>query len=350
MTAVTNLAQAAASPSHIAPSRQETPAAASSGQYVFYADANFNVQEAYYSEGAWRGPIDICKDVGWGCHVNSTVSVDLDSNGNQYVYYKGGPAGQLGPIYQASFDVETGKWSGPTNMCQTYNWGCNVGSGPDVGINRSNNRRYVFFVGGNYDMYEAYRTANGWVGSINMCDRYGWGCDITGGPVDQPPAVAVQSNGDADVFWSQNHIHEAFFDAVTGTGWHGPYDLCADEDWGCSLSAGPDAGVTDTGTQYVFYPDADSDINEAYYSGSWHDVGDLCSKSGWGCSTSGGPGVGVDRRNGNQYVFYINSDFNIEEAFYEPPPYYWQGPIDLCKSSVHWGCDAALGPGVTIAH
>ena len=91
------------------------------------------------------------------------------STGNQYVFFRGGD-------YDVYEDWFTGSaWKGQ-DVCTTYKWGCNVASSPSVAIT-SNGSQYVFFQGGNGDIYEDWFTGGAW-NNQDMCTSQGWGCGL----------------------------------------------------------------------------------------------------------------------------------------------------------------------------
>ena len=117
-------------------------------QYVFFRGGNGDIYEDdyNYAAGTWGGK-DMCTAHSWGCNVASGPGVAVADDNSQYVFFEGGN----GDIYEDAYT--NGSWSGQ-DMCASHSWGCNVGSGPGAAVNPTTDDQYVFFRGGNGDIYE----------------------------------------------------------------------------------------------------------------------------------------------------------------------------------------------------
>jgi hypothetical protein len=322
----------------------DTTTASADNQYVFFRGGNNHVYEAFHDANGWHGGYDLCTKYHWGCASTSAPSVAVNpTNNDQYVFF----LGSNGDIYEAF--TQSGGWHGPINMCTSHHWGCGLSSDPDVGVG-DDGTQYVFYRGGNNHVYQAFHNSNGWHGGFDLCSRFGWTCSLL-----SPPRVGVNpSNNYKYVVYlgSNGDIYEAFntsSDALRD--WHNPINMCTSHHWGCGLSSAPDVGVGDDGTQYVFFRGGNNHVYQAFRnSNGWHGGFDLCSRFGWTCSVLSPPRVGVNPSNNYKYVFFLGSNGDIYEAFNTSSDALldWHGPINMCTSH-HWGCGVSSEPDIAMS-
>lgn len=210
-------------------------------QYVFFVGGNSHVYEAVYDAGGWYGGYDLCSRFNWGCSPLSPPSVAVNpSNDQAYVFFQG----RNGDIYEA-WNVSGAPlrgWYGPINTCTSHHWGCGVSSAPDVGVGDDGNQ-YVFYRGGNDRTYEVVHDSNGWHGGYDLCSRTAWNCSS----ISAPNAAVNPSNDHAFLFFlgRDGDIDEAW--NVSGTplrGWYGLLNTCTSHHWGCGVLTAPDIAVS----------------------------------------------------------------------------------------------------------
>lgn len=217
-------------------------------QYVFWQGAGGRILEAYYQHGHWRGPLNMSAALAWGkASAPPAVAINPRTD-HQYVLWRGTD----GKIRQAWFN---GSWHGPVNM------GWQSSSAPSVAVDDSSHQ-YVFWAAKNGDVQEAWYDTR-WHGPVDMTKAHGWP------PASAAPGAAVNpSTGRQYVFWrdGKEHIQQAY---TTATGWHGPLDLTTGFGFGQTLSSLA-ASVTSNYSQFVFWRATTGNIREAYYEGGWH--------------------------------------------------------------------------------
>ena len=176
-----------------------------------------------------------------------------------------------------------------------------------VAVNPSNGRQYVFWLGSDERIHEAWYNG-GWRGPRTMSWR-----------ASSAPAVAVSDTGRQDVFWqaTNGHIAHAWFAAGS---WHGPVER------GWQAVSAPGVAVNPSnGRQYVFWLGSDERIHEAWYNGGWRGPRTMS----WRASSA--PAVAVSDT-GRQDVFWQATNRRINQAWYTGGS--WHGPVDQ-GSSIH---------------
>ncbi|HTW98054.1 MAG TPA: hypothetical protein VMD59_04715 [Acidimicrobiales bacterium] len=136
------------------------------------------------SSGAWSGPTDR----GYG-PLGSAPSVDADDAGNLYAFWQA--SGSNTHVMEAWYDARSGSWSGPIDLGQ---WTSNTASAPSVTVFKATGHQYLFWQGLDRELWEARWNGHSWVGPTY----------VGKGPLDSQPAVASigdEESGTIDVAW-----------------------------------------------------------------------------------------------------------------------------------------------------
>jgi glucosylceramidase len=199
---------------------------------------------------------------------------------------------------------------------------------PTVAVNPTSDHRYVFWRGADGQIHEAWNDGR-WHGPINLGWRSASG-----------PTAATSQSGHEYVLWrgSDGDIHETWYIG----GWHGPVDLTASGNWGAAGKPSSPLSVAVNPVndhQYVFWIDQQGRIHEAWYNGGWHHPISL----GWRAKSA--PSASVTNSS-HQFLFWQGKDGHIHEAWYAG---HWHGPTDLTATR-HWGRagKATAAPGAAV--
>jgi hypothetical protein len=320
------------------------PAVAVNGsdQDVVFRGGNGDIYEDHWNNatGNWSA-LDLCTQVGKAtCDVSTGASVAVETDNDQYVVF----VGSTGDLYEFYYDATSSPpaWSA-SDECTTNSWGCSASYAPSIAVDAAGDQDVVY-VGSNSEVYEAHYNAahtsgTGW-SIVNECTTNSWGCTVI-----SPAAVALDSAGDQDIVYegSNGDVYEAHYNAAhtSGTGWS-TVNECTTNNWGCSVSSGPNiASVDSAGDQDVVYEGSNGHVYEDHYnaghtSGTGWTAVDECATNSWGCSPASAPAVALNTTTGNQDVVYEGSNADIYEAQYVDSDGTWAAS-DECTTN-GWGC------------
>jgi hypothetical protein len=268
-------------------------------QYVFWHGTDGDVREAYFSNGAWHGPLEMAT-FGWGGQpASSAASAAVGADESQYVFWRG-PDGDIWEAFHYT------SWNS-VDMTSAHGWG-QATSAPAVAVNPINDDQYVFWRGTDGSIRETYFSNGAWHGPLDM-SGFGWG----GQPAGSAPGDAIGADESQYAFWAvpSSDIWEAFhynsWTSVDMTGAHG---------WGQATSAPAVAVNPINDDQYVFWRGTDGSIREGYFSnGAWHGPLNM-SGFGWGGQpSSSAPAVAV-ANDESQYVFWHGPEGDFWEAYH----------------------------------
>jgi len=215
-------------------------AARSNGEnYVYWRDpATGYLRESWYAGGVWYGPITLTH----AGQLGSAPTVAIDSNGTQYVFWKG----TNGHLWETWY---SNGWLGPLELGMGT-----LGSAPTATAWGS--QVDVFWKGTDGNLWEAYY-AGGWHGSFQ----------VPMGQLGSAPATASYATGEQDVFWKGTDGKLWYGYYVNGS-WHGSYSL---PQMG-TLGSAPTVSIQPTsGQENVFWRGTDGTLRQAFFAGgSWY--------------------------------------------------------------------------------
>jgi hypothetical protein len=258
--------------------------------------------------------------------ANRDPSVAVDKSGNIYAFWENTGGGLETSDYTAS----TGLWAGPSQVTDDGTTMAQMGSEPTVAVGPQTSGgvayQYVFWEGGNQNLYEAYWNGS-WHGPIGLGD----------GPLGSAPTAGADSSGNIDVFWENTGrgLEKVSYTASTGA-WSGPSAVVTAAGGAMGpLGSSPSVAVDANGDQSVFWEGTGSSpqLFEAYWTGAWHGPVDI------GDGPLGSPPTAGSDSSDNVYVFWENTGAGLEEVYHTASTGAWTGPLDILSSA-----GASMGP------
>jgi len=287
-------------------------------QLVFWRDTAGDLVEAWYVADQWNGPVDWTTNVMPGARPASVPSAAVTLDGSQVVFWQG-TSGHLEEAWYSD-----GRWNGPVDWTAArFPAAAALASAPSAAVT-PDGTQLVFWRGADGHLQEVWYAAGHWNGPADWTSSAFLGA----GMMQSAPSVAVTPDGTQLVFWQGvgGHLYEAWF--VSGS-WNGPVDWTGSAFNGASaLASAPSAAVTaDGGQQMVFWRDPAGHLVEAWYaSGRWSPPADWTAALFGGAGLlESAPSVSIIPTTSEQVVFWRGAGNALWEAWYSSR---WNGPID----------------------
>jgi len=210
----------------------------SNATFVYWEGGDGNLWEAYWNGSQWVGPYDR----GMG-PLGSAPTAVIGSNGDVYVFWRGTD----GSLYQA-LGNPTEPLSGPNRLGMGP-----LGSAPSVAIYSPNNATFVYWVGSNGDLTEAYWNGSQWVGPY----------DRGMGTLGSVPSAVIGPSGNVYVHWrgTDSSLYQALGNPTEALS--GPNRLGMGP-----LGSAPTVSINSSNVTFVYWEGMDGNLWEGYWTSS----------------------------------------------------------------------------------
>ena len=288
----------------------------SGNEDVYALDANGDIDQTWYSPGAgkWASWISLGAPTGTS-FVSDPAAIDGVS-GNEDVY-----------ALDANGDVEQA-WFTPAPGCGCWSGWLSLGApaatklvGGPVAIDGVSGNEDVYALDANGDVEQAWFTpAPGcgcWSGWLSL------GAPARTRLVGSPAAIdGVSGNEDVYALDANGDVEQAWFTPAPGCGcWSGWLSLGAPA--ATKLVGGPVAIDGVSGNEDVYALDANGDVEQAWYSpgaGKWASWISLGAPAG--AKLAGSP-IAIDGVSGNEDVYALDVNGSVNQTWYTPSAGKW---------------------------